>query len=109
MNADERAGPEPGQQFHRTSVGGVPRRDLADALTRRLSPHAAHDTLDGALREWARTLRAKGVAAERMVATLRELWFECGGQSQIARADPPQPLTLARINETALRAYWRDD
>lgn len=86
-----------------------PKTDLAAALTRRLSPHAAHETLDAALRDWARTLRARGVASERMVTTLRELWLECGGPSQLALADRPQPLTLTDINETALEAYWRDD
>jgi hypothetical protein len=109
MNAEERSGPEPQRRLDRTSGGGTLSRDLAEALTRRLSPLATHQTLDAALRDWARTLRARGVAAERMITTLRELWFECGGPSQFALADRPEPLTLASINETALRAYWRDD
>ncbi len=108
MNAEERPGLEPGQRLERTSTGAPP-KDLGEALTRRLSPHAAHHTLDSALRDWARTLRARGVAAERMITTLRELWFECGGPSQLTLADRSQPLTLARVNETALQAYWRDD
>jgi hypothetical protein len=108
MNAEERPGREPGQRLEWTSTRG-PAKDLAEALTLRLSPLAAHRTLDGALRDWAQTLRARGVAAERMITTLRELWFECGGPSQLTLADRSQPLTLAHINETALRAYWRDD
>lgn len=95
-------------------VAGVDRRTtrpgaVADALTRSLSPQGSHTSLEGALREWARVLRSRGVKPEHMVTTLRELWFQCGGQSLLPPPDDVPPLTLSRVNEVALRAYFRDD